>query len=90
MKLSFTSPEGWQMPEDATPGQPFQAVGTFLADEDGNLTLTAIDGTEIPMMEDDEMEMEDEGMEIEVTMPEKEMSEEEDMMDRAKKMGVFK
>ena len=78
------------MPEGATPGQPFQAVGTFLADEDGNLTLTAIDGTEIPMMEDDEMEMEDEGVEVEVTMPEKEMSEEEDMMDRAKKMGVFK
>jgi len=76
------------MPEDATPGQPFQAVGTFLADEDGNLTLTAIDGTEIPVMEDEEME--DEGVEIEVTMPEKEMSEEEDMMDRAKKMGVFK
>ena len=73
------------MPEDATPGQPFQAVGTFLADEDGNLTLTAIDGTEIPVMEDDEMEMEDEGVEVEVTMPEK-----EDMMDRAKKMGVFK
>ncbi len=78
------------MPEDATPGQPFQAVGTFLADEDGNITLTAIDGTEIPVMEDDEMEMEDEGVEVEVTMPEKEMSEEEDMMDRAKKMGVFK
>ena len=78
------------MPEDATPGQPFQAVGTFLADEDGNLTLTAIDGTEIPVMEDDEMEMEDEGVEVEVKMPEKEMSEEEDMMDRAKKMGVFK
>ena len=78
------------MPEDATPGQPFQAVGTFLADEDGNITLTAIDGTEIPAMEDDEMEMEDEGVEVEVTMPEKEMSEEEDMMDRAKKMGVFK
>lgn len=78
------------MPEDATPGQPFQAVGTFLADEDGNITLTAIDGTEIPVMEDDDMEMEDEGVEVEVTMPEKEMSEEEDMMDRAKKMGVFK
>ena len=78
------------MPEDATPGQPFQAVGTFLADEDGNITLPAIDGTEIPVMEDDEMEMENEGVEVEVKMPEKEMSEEEDMMDRAKKMGVFK
>lgn len=76
------------MPEDATPGQPFQAVGTFLADEDGNITLTAIDGTEIPVMEDDEME--DDGMEVEVTIPEKEMSDDEEMMGRAKKMGVFK
>lgn len=86
MKLSFTSPDGWQMPEDATPGQPFQAVGTFLADEDGNITLTAIDGTEIAM-EDGE----DEGaeMEVEMKIPEKEVSDEEEMMGRAKKMGIF-
>lgn len=86
MKLSFTSPDGWQMPEDATPGQPFQAVGTFLADENGNITLTAIDGTEIAM-EDGE----DEGaeMEVEMKIPEKEVSDEEEMMGRAKKMGIF-
>jgi DNA polymerase III sliding clamp (beta) subunit (PCNA family) len=86
MKLSFTSPDGWQMPEDATPGQPFQAVGTFLADEDGNITLTAIDGTEIAM---DDGEIEDEEMEVEMTIPEKEVSNEEEMMGRAKKMGIF-
>ncbi len=86
MKLSFTSPDGWQMPEDATPGQPFQAVGTFLADEDGNITLTAIDGTEIVM---DDGEDEEAEMEVEMKIPEKEVSDEEEMMGRAKKMGIF-
>jgi hypothetical protein len=86
MNLSFTSPDGWQMPEDAMPGQPFQAVGTFLADENGNITLTAIDGTEIVM---DDGEMEDEEMEVEMKIPEKEVSDEEEMMGRAKKMGIF-
>jgi hypothetical protein len=86
MKLSFTSPDGWQMPEDATPGQPFQAVGTFLADENGNITLTAIDGTEIIM---DDGEDEEAEMEVEMRIPEKEVSDEEEMMGRAKKMGIF-
>ena len=88
MKLSFTAPEGWQMPEDATPGQPFQAVGTFMADEDGNITLTEIDGTEIAMPEDD---MEEDGAEVEIEMkvPEKEMAEDEAMMARAKKAGIM-
>lgn len=89
MTLTFQSPEGWQMPEDATPGQPFQALGTFMADEDGNITLTEIDGTAIssPEMEDEE---EDGEVEIEMKIPEKEESDEEAMMGRAKKMGVFK
>jgi hypothetical protein len=86
MKLTFTSPNGWQMPEDATPGQPFQGVGTFIADENGNITLTAIDGTEIAMEDGEDEEAE---MEIEMKLPEKEMSEEEDMMSRAKQAGIF-
>lgn len=87
MKLTFTSPEGWQMPEDAAPGTPFQAMGTFIADEDGNITLTEIDGTEIamPEMEDEETEVE-----VEMVMPEKEMADDEAMMERAKKAGIFK
>lgn len=89
MTLTFQSPEGWQMPEDATPGQPFQALGTFMADEDGNITLTEIDGAAISAPE---MEDEEEGGEVEIEMkiPEKEESDEEAMMGRAKKMGVFK
>ena len=89
MTLTFQSPEGWQMPEDATPGKPFQALGIFMADEDGNITLTEIDGTAISAPE---MEGEEEGGEVEIEMkiPEKEESDEEAMMGRAKKMGVFK
>jgi hypothetical protein len=88
MKLSFPSPEGWQMPEDATPGQPFQALGTFMADENGNITLTEIDGTEIAMPEDD-MEEDESEVEIEMKTPEKEMGEDEAMMERAKKAGIM-
>lgn len=87
MKLSFTAPEGWQMPEDAMPNTPFQAMGTFVADEDGNITLTEIDGTEIAMPEMDEEEESE--VEIEMKIPEKDMSDDEAMMERAKKAGVF-
>ena len=90
MTLTFQSPEGWQMPEDATVGQPFQALGTFVADEDGNITITEIDGTAIPAPEMEDGEEEGSEIEIEMKMPEKEESDEEAMMGRAKKMGVFK
>lgn len=86
MKLSFTAPEGWQMPEDAMPGQPFTSVGTFIADEGGNITLTAIDGTEIAM---DDGEDEEAAMEVEMKIPEKEVDDDEAMMQRAKKAGIF-
>ena len=49
-------PEGWEMPQDATPGQPFQAVGTFMMDEGGNITLMEIDGAPIEGYEEPEME----------------------------------
>lgn len=78
------------MPEDATVGQPFQALGTFVADEDGNITITEIDGTTIPAPEMEDGEEEGSEIEIEMKMPEKEESDEEAMMGRAKKMGVFK
>ena len=78
------------MPEDATVGQPFQALGTFVADEDGNITITEIDGTAIPAPEMEDGEEEGSEIEIEKKMPEKEESDEEAMMGRAKKMGVFK
>jgi len=58
----------------------------IVTDEDGNITLTAIDGTEIVM---DDGEDEEAEMEVEMKIPEKEVSDEEEMMGRAKKMGIF-
>ena len=92
---SFAKPEGWEMPQDATPGQPFQAVGTFMMDEGGNITLMEIDGAPIEGYE--EPEMEDEAkIEIEIGGDKKKSAKNEDgmtapeeMMMRAQKAGLF-
>jgi hypothetical protein len=92
---SFKTPEGWEMPTDATPGQPFQAVGTFMADEAGNLTLMEIDGSPIEGYEEPEMEDEETEIEIEVGGKKKPAKNEggmtapEEMMMRAQKAGLF-
>ena len=92
------------MPTDATPGQPFQAVGTFMADEAGNLTLMEVDGSPIEGYEEPEMEMEEEseGPEIEIEIGAEKMGKKkkpakneegmtgpEEMMMRAQKAGLF-
>lgn len=70
--LSFLAPEGWEMPPDAKPGQPFQAVGTFIADPEGNLSMTEIDGSKLADAE----------------MPEEEASEMEEGTDEGEDQGM--
>lgn len=85
--LSFKSPSGWEIPQDAQPGKPFSAVGTFTMDEDGTITLTEIDGSpiEAPEMEEEEtVEVEEEG---ETTEPG--MTDIDAAMARAAKMGAM-
>jgi hypothetical protein len=86
--LSFKSPQGWEIPQDAQPGKPFSAVGTFMMDEDGTITLTEIDGSPI-----EAPEMEEEGEEEEVEVEEEEtepgMTDIDAAMARAAKMGVM-
>ena len=83
--LTFKAPKGWEIPQDAQPGKPFSAVGTFTVDDDGNVTLTEIDGSaiEAPEMEI-EMEVEEEG-----ETPEAGMTDIESAMKRAEEMGLF-
>lgn len=65
MKIEL--PEGFQLPATAKPGQPFEVVATLMMGEDG-VMLQALDGVEIPEMEDDgEGETE---VEVEVKTPE--------------------
>ena len=52
MKLNL--PKGYEPPENAQPGQPFEAVATLSMEEDGTFELVAIDGMAIEGgMEDD-------------------------------------
>ena len=90
--LSFTAPKGWEMPTDAKPGEPFQAVGTFIADKDGNITMNEIDGSPLADGANDDESQE--------TQPDDEEAEGEEkpepgetgidsMMKRAAKMGAL-
>lgn len=45
--MKITLPEGYQLPENARPGEPFEAVATLKPNEDGSFELVAIDGIEL-------------------------------------------
>lgn len=89
MHLVFTAPAGWEMPSDARPGTPFQAVGTFIADEDGEISMTEIDGTPLEA-EEVEVQMKEKPSK-KAKEDEKEAGETEvdSMMKRAAAMGIF-
>lgn len=59
--MKITLPEGFPMPENSRPGEPFDVVATIRPDEGGMFSLVALDGMELPSGEGDEMEEEDEG-----------------------------
>jgi hypothetical protein len=86
--LSFTAPDGWELPPDAKPGQPFKAVATIVADKDGNLNFTEIDGSPLSDgAEDDESEETEPDDEEAEGEPTDHMGE---MVDRAKAAGLMK
>jgi hypothetical protein len=65
--MKITLPEGFKMPTDAKPGQPFEAVATLVMGEDGTM-LTALNG--VTLAEEEEAEEEEEGEEMEYAEPE--------------------
>jgi hypothetical protein len=59
--MKITLPEGFPLPENVRPGEPFEVVATIAPGEDGGFTLTAIDGMKLPEEgEPEEVEMEEE------------------------------
>lgn len=89
--LSFAIPDGWELPPDAKPGQPFQGVGTFILNKDGKTVgFTEIDGTPLAEMADNEAaeDVEDDE-ETEYEQPEA-VDGVEDMVGRAKAAGLMK
>lgn len=51
--MKITLPEGYEMPENARPGEAFEAVISIRPDDDGGFTMLTIDG--MPMAEEEEM-----------------------------------
>lgn len=60
--MKITLPEGFPMPENARPGEPFDVVATIKPGEDGGFTLSAIDGMELPEEGEEEEDEMEEGM----------------------------
>lgn len=64
--MDIKLPKGYQPPDNAKPGEPFEVVATLVMEEDGEFELKAIDGIPLPEdKEDQEDQGEDEGAEDE-------------------------
>lgn len=48
----FAMPPGFEMPDNAVPGEPFEVVATVVVEDDGSVMVTAIDGAPIEGYED--------------------------------------
>jgi hypothetical protein len=64
--MQITLPKGYELPEGAKPGEPFDAVASILLNEDGTFTLSAIDGMELAS---EEAEMEEDEAQEEMDNP---------------------
>ena len=72
--MKIMLPEGFQIPENTRPGDPFESVAVITPSEDGSFTLSSLDG--VAHAEEEE---EDESEEMEVPM-EDEMADPEVMI----------
>lgn len=62
--MKITLPEGFQMPDTARPGEPFEVVATIMPSEDGTFSLSALDGMALAEEEAEEDEEMDDGIRI--------------------------
>ena len=52
--MIITLPKGYQPPEQARPGEPFEVVAVLVSDKDGTFTLKSLDGVELEEPEEEE------------------------------------
>ncbi len=57
--MLISLPKGYELPEGAKPGEPFDAVASITQNSDGTFTLSAIDGVDL----DAESEADEQGPE---------------------------
>ena len=71
--MKIMLPDGFQIPENTRPGEPFESVAVITPSEDGSFTLSSLDG--VALAEEEEAE------EAEEMSPEMEAPMEEEMAD---------
>jgi hypothetical protein len=54
--MKIPLPQGYEVPDNAQPGEPFEVVATLEMEEDGTFELKAIDGMKIEEQEEPEPE----------------------------------
>lgn len=68
--MKIMLPDGFQIPENTRPGEPFESVAVITPAEDGSFTLSSLDGVALAEEEAAEEEMPPEMMEEEMADPE--------------------
>ena len=70
--MKIMLPDGFQIPENTRPGDPFESVAVITPSEDGSFTLSSLDGVALAEEEEEEEseEMEAPEMEEEMADPE--------------------
>lgn len=56
--MKITLPEGFEIPQNTRPGEPFESVAVITPSEDGSFSLSSLDG--VALVEEEEMEDETE------------------------------
>jgi hypothetical protein len=58
--MQITLPKGYELPEGAKPGEPFDAVASITQNPDGTFTLSAIDGMDLDTEDEENEQMPEE------------------------------
>lgn len=66
--MKIMLPEGFELPETAQDGEPFDAVVTLRPGEDGSYTIESLNGSPLPK-EEEEMEEEEVVADPEIVLP---------------------
>lgn len=67
--MKITLPTGYELPDGAKPGEPFEVVATLVASDDGTFDLVAVDGMEIEETPDTDVETPEEEMAPAIKLP---------------------
>ena len=64
--MKIILPEGFEIPQNTRPGEPFESVAVITPSEDGSFSLSSLDGVALAEEEEEMEDEETEGGEMEM------------------------